>query len=68
MRLIVAGGGTGGLTTAIALRHQGIDALVLDRLVTQRETARRSVGRNSVSVFRRFSFGRATQYACAIAP
>ena len=34
MRVIVAGGGIGGLTTAIALRHQGIDALVLDRLVT----------------------------------
>jgi 2-polyprenyl-6-methoxyphenol hydroxylase-like FAD-dependent oxidoreductase len=34
IRVIIAGGGIGELTTAIALRHQGIDALVLDRLVT----------------------------------
>ena len=26
MRVLIAGGGIGGLTTAIALRHQGIDA------------------------------------------
>lgn len=31
MRVIVAGGGIGGLTTAIALRHQGIEALVLEQ-------------------------------------
>src|SRR3954451_3231549 len=31
MRVIVAGGGIGGLTTAIALRHHGIDALVLEQ-------------------------------------
>src|SRR5712672_4654999 len=31
MRVIVAGGGIGGLTTAIALRHQGIKALVLEQ-------------------------------------
>src|SRR5712672_1490755 len=31
MRVIIAGGGIGGLTTAIALRHQGIDALVLEQ-------------------------------------
>src|SRR5258707_1562222 len=31
MRVIVAGGGIGGLTTAIALRHQGIDAVVLEQ-------------------------------------
>jgi salicylate hydroxylase len=31
MRVLVAGGGIGGLTTAIALRHQGIDALVLEQ-------------------------------------
>ena len=30
MRVLVAGGGIGGLTTAIALRHQGIDVLVLE--------------------------------------
>jgi salicylate hydroxylase len=31
MRVLVAGGGIGGLTTAIALRHQGIEALVLEQ-------------------------------------
>lgn len=31
MRVLVAGGGIGGLTTAIALRHQGVDALVLEQ-------------------------------------
>jgi salicylate hydroxylase len=31
MRVLVAGGGIGGLTTAIALRHQGIDVLVLEQ-------------------------------------
>lgn len=31
MRVIIAGGGIGGLTTAIALRHLGIDALVLEQ-------------------------------------
>ena len=31
MRVLVAGGGIGGLTTAIGLRHQGIDALVLEQ-------------------------------------
>jgi salicylate hydroxylase len=31
MRVLIAGGGIGGLTTAIALRYQGIDALVLEQ-------------------------------------
>jgi salicylate hydroxylase len=31
MRVLVAGGGIGGLTTAIALRHQGIEVLVLEQ-------------------------------------
>ena len=31
MRVLIAGGGIGGLTTAIALRHQGVDALVLEQ-------------------------------------
>jgi len=31
MRVLVAGGGIGGLTTATALRHQGIKALVLEQ-------------------------------------
>jgi salicylate hydroxylase len=31
MRVLIAGGGIGGLTTAIALRHQGIDALVVEQ-------------------------------------
>jgi salicylate hydroxylase len=37
MRVLVAGGGIGGLTTAIALRHQGIDALVLEQAPTLNE-------------------------------
>ncbi len=31
MRVLVEGGGIGGLTTAIALRHQGIEVLVLEQ-------------------------------------
>lgn len=31
MRVLVVGGGIGGLTTAIALRHQGIEAMVLEQ-------------------------------------
>ncbi|MGH6754160.1 MAG: FAD-dependent monooxygenase, partial [Bradyrhizobium sp.] len=37
MRVLVAGGGIGGLTTAIALRHHGIDALVLEQAETMAE-------------------------------
>ncbi len=32
MRVLIAGGGIGGLTTAIALRHHGIEALVLEQV------------------------------------
>ena len=31
MRVLVAGGGIGGLTTAMALRHQGIEVVVLEQ-------------------------------------
>src|SRR3984957_14490587 len=31
MRVLIAGGGIGGLTTAIALRHQGIEVVVLEQ-------------------------------------
>lgn len=31
MRVLVVGGGIGGLTTAIALRHHGVEALVLEQ-------------------------------------
>src|SRR6266404_8178351 len=37
MRVIVAGGGIGGLTTAIALRHQGIDVVVLEQAAVLNE-------------------------------
>ena len=37
MRVLIAGGGIGGLTTAIALRHQGIDALVLEQAEVMNE-------------------------------
>src|SRR5258707_12011341 len=37
MRVIVAGGGMGGLTTAIALRHQGIDVVVLEQAAVLNE-------------------------------
>ena len=37
MRVLVAGGGIGGLTTAIALRHQGIEVLVLEQAETLNE-------------------------------
>jgi salicylate hydroxylase len=38
MRVIVAGGGIGGLTTAIALRHQGIEVVVLEQAEVLNET------------------------------
>jgi salicylate hydroxylase len=31
MRVLIAGGGIGGLTTAIALRHQGIEVVLLEQ-------------------------------------
>jgi salicylate hydroxylase len=37
MRVLVAGGGIGGLTAAIALRHQGIEVLVLEQAETLSE-------------------------------
>src|SRR5436190_6282303 len=37
MRVLVAGGGIGGLTTAIALRHHGIEALVLGQAAVLNE-------------------------------
>src|ERR1700742_730658 len=37
MRVLVAGGGIGGLTTAIALRHHGIEALVLEQAAALNE-------------------------------
>ena len=32
LRVIIAGGGIGGLTAAIALRQAGLDAVVLERV------------------------------------
>lgn len=37
MRVLVVGGGIAGLTTAIALRHQGIDAIVLEQAAASTE-------------------------------
>jgi 2-polyprenyl-6-methoxyphenol hydroxylase-like FAD-dependent oxidoreductase len=36
MRVLIAGGGIGGLTTAIALRHQGIDVGKFGRYLRSR--------------------------------
>src|SRR6202163_3805898 len=53
MRVLVAGGGIGGLTTAIALRHQGIDALVLEQAEAMAETgAGIQLASNAASVLR----------------
>lgn len=37
MRVLIVGGGIGGLTTAIALRHHGIDVLVLEQAAEMAE-------------------------------
>jgi salicylate hydroxylase len=53
MRVLVAGGGIGGLTTAIALRHQGIDALVLEQAPRLNEIgAGIQIAANAAIVFR----------------
>src|SRR6478735_4073757 len=55
MRVIVVGGGIGGLTTAIALRHQGIDALVLEQAPVMNEIgAGIQIAANAAIVLREF--------------
>ena len=53
MRVLIAGGGIGGLTTAIAMRHQGIDALVLEQAKVLTEIgAGIQIGANAAIVLR----------------
>jgi salicylate hydroxylase len=53
MRVLVAGGGIGGLTTAIALRHHGIEALVLEQAAALNEIgAGIQIAANAALVFR----------------
>lgn len=53
MRVLVAGGGIGGLTTAIALRHHGIDVLVLEQADALNEIgAGIQIASNAAIVFR----------------
>src|SRR5882757_70511 len=60
MRVIVAGGGIGGLTTAIALRHQGIDALVLEQSAVLTEIgAGIQIAANAAIVLRQLGLERA---------
>src|ERR1700739_3050243 len=53
MRVLVAGGGICGLATAIALRHHGIDALVLEQAPLLNEIgAGIQIAANAAIVFR----------------
>jgi salicylate hydroxylase len=53
MRVLVAGGGIGGLTTAIALRHQGIEVVVLEQAEVLSEVgAGIQIGSNAAVVLR----------------
>src|ERR1700750_3294081 len=62
MRVLVAGGGIGGLTTAIALRHQGIDVLVLEQAEVLAEIgAGIQIAANAALVLRQLGVGGATR-------
>ena len=54
MKIIVVGGGIGGLTTALALIHQGIDVIVLERARAMTEVgAGIQIAANGTIVLRR---------------
>jgi salicylate hydroxylase len=62
MRVLVAGGGIGGLTAAIALRHQGIEVLVLEQAETLSEIgAGIQIASNAAIVFRELGLESAMQ-------
>src|SRR5580704_16899100 len=55
MRVLVAGGGIGGLTTAIALGHQGIEVVVLEQAEVLNEIgAGIQIASNAAIVLREF--------------
>jgi salicylate hydroxylase len=62
VRVLVAGGGIGGLTAAIALRHQGIEVLVLEQAETLSEIgAGIQIASNAAIVLREFGLESAMQ-------
>src|ERR1700730_7361113 len=59
MRVLVAGGGIGGLTAAIALRHHGIEVVVLEQAEVLNEAgAGIQIARNAAVVYRELRAGR----------
>jgi salicylate hydroxylase len=60
MRVLVVGGGIGGLSTAIALRYQGVDALVLEQTKVLTEIgAGIQIAANAAIVLRQLGLERA---------
>ena len=66
MRVLVAGGGIGGLTTAIALRHQGVDVLVLEQAEVLAEIgAGIQIAANAALVLRELGLEAAIRAVCS---
>jgi salicylate hydroxylase len=62
MRVLVAGGGIGGLTTAIALRHHGVEVLVLEQAESMSEIgAGIQIASNAATVLRELGLESAIQ-------